>query len=85
MVFDYAFSDPNAENHKNMPRKREFKVNEKLSLFAECRDPFGFWYVTASVGKVSDQLSGAFTSYDYARDAITGYIDNFLKDRKKEV
>lgn len=79
MLMDYAFSDPNAENYKNMPRKREFKVTEKHSLFAHCKDPYGFWYVETNFGKVPGVFEGAaYTNYADIKRDIEGYIANFM-------
>lgn len=73
----------------------EPKINERLvhtkygfSIKLERRDPYGFVHVVWHKGAVPEPISGAYSTFDLARQAVVNYIDqsgfNRVVDEKPE-
>jgi hypothetical protein len=65
---------------KHEPEEDEFgyalaEVDEKATFHLRCKDPYGFWYVTAVKGKTPEIFNQAFTSRVDAERAITLYLN----------
>lgn len=72
------------------PKANERYVHTKygFSIKLERRDPYGFIYVVWNKGAVPESLSGAYQTYDIAKQAVTNYLDasgfNKVVDEKPE-
>ena len=65
---------------KHEPDEDEFsyalaEVDEKATFHLRCKDPYGFWYVTAVKGKTPEVFNQAFTSRVEAERAIKIYLN----------
>jgi len=54
---------------------RHVTVGDRQFKFTR-RDPFGFWYISTSKGRLPDSLTGVYTSVSEAEKAVTTYVNN---------
>jgi len=63
-------------------RSRTIETNG-AKIFLNCKDPFGFWFVSFERGELPDVLSGAFSSAELATSAVTTYLEKHRSREKK--
>lgn len=67
-----VFADPAKDKPKKQPlevlTENDFRVAHKDE------DPYGFFWISRERGQVPAELSGAFTSIEYARQAVLQYL-----------
>lgn len=56
--------------------KVKFHEVNKTAYKIECKDPYGFWYISAvKGGRMPEALSGTYTTYSLAQQAIDIYAN----------
>jgi hypothetical protein len=64
---------------RDLPRERYVEAPDGPPFVLTQHDPHGFWRVHREHGQIPDQLSGEYTSAQYARNAVLTYINNMPK------
>lgn len=78
MLFDIL--DQNTD--KDLSSVRTFQLdNNKVIVTKE--DPFGFWSIKFEKGRLPDDLSGHFTSFDKAEKAVNVWLERKNRDVKE--
>ena len=70
--FDKNFSDP----VRDQPNRRVVTTDYGRVFKLERRDPYGFVYVVWDHGFPPEALSGSYTAFDTAMQALTLWINN---------
>lgn len=61
---------------KDLPDVRPMKIaGNDFVIKQRTEDPYGFWWIAREKGQVPADLSGAYTSPDRAREAVTIYLN----------
>lgn len=64
-----------------MGKLRKIVMSNGNFVWIECRDPYGFWYISLEKGKLPDKLTGSYTTFDMAlRD-----VNQWLRDKKEPI
>ena len=72
---DERYDDaPETDPERDVPNVRYVHTKHGFSVKLERRDPYGFVYVTWNKGPTPEKLSGAYSDYDRAREAVTSYF-----------
>ena len=82
IALDTTHSEKSLTN-KDAPRYRMFEYESGGAYKIECRDPYGFWYITSMKGPCPDELAGTYTSLYTAEKALEGYIGRRDADGKR--
>lgn len=61
-------------------RKRVIDLGNNKIIMKQT-DPFGLIYINFERGQMPDNLKGAFTSFDYARQAVERYLNSKKRGR----
>lgn len=69
-------SVPDQDTEKDIPNVRFVHTRYGFSVRLERRDPYGLVYVVWNKGPVPDIISGAYSDFDRAREAVTVYLSN---------
>lgn len=67
-----AFTDPK----KDKPAKQPLKVLTENDFRVEHKDtdPYGFYWISREHGQVPKELSGAYTTIEFAKEAVQKYL-----------
>jgi hypothetical protein len=60
----------------DIPNERLIHTRYGFDIKLERRDPYGFVYVVWNKGPTPEKISGAFSDWDKARQAVTLYLNN---------
>jgi hypothetical protein len=60
---------------KDMPRVRNTGMNLENDFVIKQGGPYGFWTVSREKGQVPDELSGLYTTPEYAKTAIKTHLE----------
>ena len=77
------FNDLDAE--RNISKNREVIFEDGSKMFIRQEEQYGFWEIKNSKGRVAEKLSGSYTTFDQALNALNLYASNDLKKPVKEV
>ena len=73
---DQFENNSHVDPERDLPNIRLMHFNNGQTIKLERKDPFGFIHVVWNKGAVPDELSGTWTTFDYARRAVEVYINN---------
>lgn len=73
------------EAQRDLSKNREVFLEDGSKMFIRQEEQYGFWEIKNSKGRVADKLSGQYTTFDQALNALTLYASNDLKKPIKEV
>lgn len=71
-------TDQEFDNEIEDPRSRTFD-HKKNSFTIKASDPYGFWTIGKVGGKLPENLSGQYTTYEEAKDAIVNFYAATVK------
>ena len=77
-IFSESF-DPK----RDLPKDRVIPVDNGSDFHIKQQDPHGFWHISREHGQVPQKLSGAYTSYEKAAQAVKVYMSNLPKATPK--
>lgn len=80
MLFDIF--DQNTD--KDLASVRTFQLDNN-KVIATKEDPYGFWTIKFERGRVPDELSGHFTTFQQAEKMVMAWIAKKNKDVKEVV
>ena len=69
------FSD-HEDPTRDLPKTRKIEVENGADFLIEQRDPYGFWFVRREKGQIPAKLSGAYTTYSFAQQAVERYVNS---------
>jgi hypothetical protein len=74
------------DKERDLSKNRVITFDNGTKATIRCKDPYGFWTIHFDHGSVPDKLSGQYTTYVKAEDALKSYLleDNHVYARKIE-
>lgn len=57
-------------------RKQNVDPNNDYVIKHRDDDPYGFWWIGREKGQVPEHLTGAYTSYEYAKRALDTHLQS---------
>ncbi len=73
------------DKERDLAKNREVILDDGQKMFIRQDDQYSFWTIHNAKGKVSEDLSGSYTSFNEALRAVRLYADKKLKKTIKEV
>ncbi len=67
--------EPRDDPNRDYSRVRTIEVEGNRINLTQT-DPYGHWFISWDKGKLPERLSGAYTSYPLAREAILNHLEN---------
>jgi hypothetical protein len=75
----------NLDADRDLAKNREVYLEDGSKMYIRQNDQYGFWNIVNGKGRVADVLSGSYTTFDQALNALNNYATNTLKKPIKEV
>ena len=77
MIFvDNQPSASHIDTNRDIPNQRQVYLKNGRVLKLERRDPYGFIHIIWDKGPTPDIISGAYSDWDKAKDALHAYISS---------
>lgn len=76
MQFVDAVQNPLEDPNRDIPNQRVINTKYGVQIKLERRDPYGFIYVVWHDGRTPNALSGAYSDFMLARQAVNNYINS---------